>query len=60
MIRHAALVVLLAAPVPALAGGTNSANFFLSVPTLDEIGLGALIALLAGVAGWALRRRGRR
>ena len=59
MIRHAALVVLLA-PVPALAGGTNSANFFVGVPTLDEVGLGVLIALVAGIAGWAVRRRSRR
>ena len=31
-----------------------------SIPTLDEIGLGALIALVAGVAGWAVRRRSRK
>jgi hypothetical protein len=60
MIRHAALVVILAAPVQAWAGGTNSANFFVGVPTLDEVGLGVLIALVAGIAGWAVRRRSRR
>ncbi|MBP8139580.1 MAG: IPTL-CTERM sorting domain-containing protein [Burkholderiales bacterium] len=31
-----------------------------SIPTLDEVGLGALIALVAGVAGWAIRKRSRR
>ena len=31
-----------------------------SIPTLDEIGLGALIALVAGVAGWAVRRGSRK
>ena len=39
----------------------NSASFFTSVPTLDEVGLGVLIALVAGVAGWVVRKRsGRR
>ena len=38
----------------------NEANFFQSVPTLDEVGLGALIALVAGVAGWAIRRSKRK
>ena len=51
------LVGALATPAWA---GTNNLSFLTSVPTLDEIGLGALIALVAGVAGWALRRRGRR
>ena len=36
--------------------GQNGMVFFQSVPTLDEIGLGVLIALVAGVAGWAVRR----
>ena len=53
----AALLAALAAPAWA---GTNAASFFVSVPTLDEIGLGALIALVAAAAGWAVRRRGRR
>ena len=44
---------------PAFAG-FNAASFLQSIPALDEIGLGVLIALVAGVAGWALRRRGRR
>ena len=26
-------------------------------PTLSEIGLGALVVLLAGVAGWVIRKR---
>jgi hypothetical protein len=44
---------------PALAQ-FNASNFFQSVPTLDEIGLGALIALVAGVAGWTIRRSKRK
>jgi len=39
--------------------GTNNA-VFLAVPTLDEVGIGVLIALVAGVAGWSVRRRGRK
>lgn len=39
--------------------GVNGMIFF-AVPTLDEVGLGALIALVAGVAGWAVRKRTRR
>ena len=42
-------------PYAAIAG-QNGMVFFQSVPTLDEIGLGVLIALVAGVAGWAVRR----
>ena len=40
--------------------GENGSIFFQSVPTLDEIGLGALIACVAAAAGWAVRRRNRR
>ena len=40
--------------------GQNGAVFFQSVPTLDEVGLGVLIALVAGVAGWAVRRGSRK
>jgi hypothetical protein len=54
-------LVLAAAPTAALAGtAVNSANFFISIPTLDEVGLGGLIAVIAGVAGWSLRRRRRK
>ena len=42
------------------AGVFNSLNFLVAIPTLDEIGLGLLIALVAGVAGWAVRKRGGR
>jgi hypothetical protein len=48
---------LLAAPALAQF---NQLNFLQSVPTLDEIGLGALIALVGGVAGWAIRRSRRK
>ena len=34
--------------------------FLNAIPTLDEIGLGTLIALVAAAAGWAVRRRHRR
>lgn len=45
--------------LPALAQ-FNELNFLQSVPTLDEIGLGALIALVGGFAGWAIRRSKRK
>ena len=60
MARYAAFVILFSSTVPAWAAANASAFLYAPVPTLDETGLGALIALVAGVAGWALRRRGRR
>jgi len=60
MKRLVLAVLCLVAP-SAHAGMLNSASFFTSVPTLDEVGLGVLIALVAGVAGWVVRKRsGRR
>lgn len=60
MVRIATFVVAAAASTPAWAL-LNNAFVFQAVPTLDEIGLGVLIALVAGVAGWAVRKRsGRR
>ena len=54
-----ALLYLFAPSV--FAGGFNAVSFVSSIPTLDEIGLGLLIAVIAGVAGWAVRKRsGRR
>lgn len=58
MIRNLAFVGAIAASSPAWSAFNNL--FVAPVPTLDEIGLGALIALVAGVAGWAVRRRSRR
>lgn len=58
MIRLASALALLA-PAPAFAQ-FNDGFFFQSIPTLDEIGLGVLIGLVAAVAGWAVRRRNRR
>ena len=55
MIRLATLAVALAASTPAWSAFNNL--FIAPVPTLDEIGLGALIALVAGVAGWSVRKR---
>ncbi|MEO8849262.1 MAG: hypothetical protein ABI440_11635 [Casimicrobiaceae bacterium] len=56
MMRISALLVFCACALPAQAGA-NSAVFFTAVPTLDEVGLSALIAIVAGVAGWSVRRR---
>jgi hypothetical protein len=60
MIRLAVLVTAIAASAPAWSQFNNAFAIPSPVPTLDEIGLGALIALVAGVAGWAVRRRSRR
>jgi hypothetical protein len=57
--RPIAAAVLAALAVPAWAG-KNGASFFTSIPTLDEVGLAALIALVAGVAGWSAGRRSRK
>lgn len=48
------------ASAPAVAGTNLAAPFALSIPTLDEIGLAALIALVGGVAGYFARKRTRR
>jgi len=56
MVRIATFVVAAAASTPAWAL-LNNAFVFQAVPTLDEIGLGVLIALVAGVVGWAVRKR---
>jgi len=57
--RRIAATVVAALAFPAWAG-INGSAFFQSIPTLDEVGLAALIALVAGVAGWAAGRRGRK
>jgi len=60
MKRLALVALALAAPC-AYGGSFNAVSFLASIPTLDEVGLGLLIALVAGVAGWAVRNRsGRR
>lgn len=53
----AMVAAAVAAPAAALS---NNAFFFVQVPTLDEVGLATLIALVAGVAGWAARQRSKR
>lgn len=58
MIRLVTLAAALAASTPAWSAFNNL--FVAPVPTLDEVGLGALIALVAGIAGWAVRGRNRR
>lgn len=60
MVRLASFIALLSAAVPAWSAANALAFVYSPVPTLDEVGLGVLIALVAGVAGWAVRRRGRR
>ncbi len=56
MIRYATFALAAGASSPAWAL-LNNAFVFQAVPTLDEVGLGVLIALVAGVAGWAVRKR---
>jgi hypothetical protein len=55
MKRLALAAVLAVAATPALA--QINSRTFVDVPTLDEFGLAALIALVAGVGGWLARRR---
>jgi hypothetical protein len=57
--RRIAAAVLATVVAPAFAGA-NGSVFFQNVPTLDEVGLAALIALVAGVAGRAAARRSRK
>ncbi len=59
MLRRIAMFAgLLTISTAALAGVNNAV--FLQVPTLDEVGLGVLIAIMGGAAGWAIRRRNRK
>lgn len=59
MTRLLVALVVAAIATPA-AAAFNNAIFFNAVPTLDEVGLATLIALVAGVAGWAARQRSKR
>ena len=56
MVKSAFAAVAAGLSSPAWAGSAKGG--LSSIPTLDEIGLGVLIALVAGIAGWAVRRRG--
>lgn len=58
--RIASFVALISVAASAWSAVNGSAFLQHPIPTLDEFGLGALIALVAGVAGWAIRLRGRR
>jgi len=56
------IVALTVAGIAATVAGSAAATSVVaitpqSLPTLSEIGLGAAIVILAGVAGWAIRRR---
>jgi hypothetical protein len=57
---RAAAFAALALAAGTAHGGANSLTFLNAIPTLDEVGLGLLIALVAGAAGWAVRRRSAR
>lgn len=54
------LAVWFAVVASPAASAANNAFFFVQVPTLDEVGLATLIALVAGVAGWAARKHSKR
>ena len=56
--KRATFAALATLPATAWAG-KNGADFFSAIPTLDELGLGLLIALVAGIAGWAAGKRRR-
>ena len=56
MIRSALFVGAIVVSSPAWSA-VNNMFVFQTIPTLDEVGLGVLIALVAGVAGWAVRKR---
>lgn len=60
MARIASFIALVSVTSPAWSAANALAFVYPAVPTLDEFGLGALIALVAGVAGWAVRKRSRR
>jgi hypothetical protein len=60
MARIASILALTSVAAPAWSAANAAAFVYPSIPTLDEIGLGALIAMVAGVAGWAIRKRSRR
>ena len=55
MNRFALAAVLALVAAPALA--QFNSRTFVGVPTLDEFGLAALVALVAGIGGWLARRR---
>ena len=59
MDKVASAVVLAGISAPGRAGA-NNLIFLTSIPTLDEVGLGALIARVAAAAGWAVRWRNRK
>ncbi|HEY8241913.1 MAG TPA: IPTL-CTERM sorting domain-containing protein [Casimicrobiaceae bacterium] len=42
-------------PLPAFAGVVCGSSF--PIPAIDDVGLIVLAALVAGVAGWAAKRR---
>jgi hypothetical protein len=59
MSRQGWVIAGLSTASSAAFAGVNGA-VFLSIPTLDEVGIGLLIAIVGGAAGWAVRRRARK
>ena len=57
MKRIAAAAVLAAVAAPVLAQTNDILFSTVGVPTLDEVGLAGLIALVAAVGGWLASRR---
>ena len=44
----------------AFAGLLNSARFFTGVPTLDEVGLAALMGAVGAIGGWVAGRKSKK
>jgi IPTL-CTERM motif len=55
--RYFAVTLLYLGTGSAFAGGVvNGVRFFTAVPTLDEVGLAALIGIVGAVGGWVAGR----
>jgi hypothetical protein len=50
-------IAVLASLSSTASAAANNLILLSAIPTLDEVGLGVLIALVGGAAGWAVRRR---
>ena len=54
---HKLAAGIAAALAASTAFATQIALHPVAAPTLTEVGLGALVVILAGVAGWVIRKR---